>query len=416
MDLSKVSFVESAFWDDNMAEYTKWLRENDPVYWSEKDQLWVVTKYEDVTYISKNQELFTSGQGVRPTNPVKIGLIDEGEPRHSQLRRLLNKGFTPRMVGKLEEAFLKIVDDALDNIGPKGECDFVEEVSVPLPLLIIAEMIGVRPEDRDRFHHWSDMMIAAEGAMDDPEVMAEAGKAFVEYSEYVTEILDDRRANPKDDLCSVLVNAEEDGILTTFDLDEVPESVDDEHKALVNQELIMLCVILLVAGNETTRNAISGGMQLLIENPEERQKLIDDPSLIPGACEEMLRLISPVHSFSRTITADTELHGRQLKKDQKVLMIYPSANRDADQFDDPDTFKAERSPEHLAFGIGSHFCLGASLARMELRVTFREVLRRFPDMEYSAGGPVIKPSALVRSCMEMMVKYTPEESPQRASA
>jgi cytochrome P450 len=182
----------------------------------------------------------------------------------------------------------------------------------------------------------------------------------------------------------------------------------DEQLELANDELIMLLVILLVAGNETTRNAMSGGMQLLIEHPDERQKLLDDPSLIPSAVEEMVRLVSPVHSFSRKATRDTELRERAISAGQDVLLLYPSANRDADVFEDPDTFRVERNPHHLGFGIGSHFCLGANLARMEMRVAFEELLRRVPDMEYAEGGPVVVPAALVRNCKEMKVRFTPE--------
>jgi cytochrome P450 len=181
-----------------------------------------------------------------------------------------------------------------------------------------------------------------------------------------------------------------------------------DQGALANDELIMLLTLLMVAGNETTRNGISGGMQLLIENPDQRQRLIDDPELIPAAVEEMLRLVSPVHSFARTITEDTELHGEKLLAGQKVLIVYPSANRDPREFENPDVFDIDRNPSHMAFGLGSHFCMGANLARMEMRVAFREVLRRLPDMEFSEGGPVITPSSLVRTCAEMKVRFTPE--------
>jgi cytochrome P450 len=177
---------------------------------------------------------------------------------------------------------------------------------------------------------------------------------------------------------------------------------------LANDELIKLLVVLLVAGNETTRNGISGSMQLLIELPDVRRQLIDEPALIPVAVEEMLRLVSPVHSFSRTATRDTELRGKKIREGQIVFMLYPSANRDADEFEDPDTFKIDRNPHHLAFGIGNHFCMGANLARMELRVAIEELLRRLPDMEYSAGGPEFVGSPLVRSCKHMYVNFTPE--------
>ena len=167
-------------------------------------------------------------------------------------------------------------------------------------------------------------------------------------------------------------------------------------------------VILMVAGNETTRNALSGGMQLLIENPDARRRLIEDPSLIPAAVEEMVRLVSPVHSFGRTVLRDTELRDAKMTAGQQVLMLYPSANRDENEFDDPDTFLVDRNPHHVGFGIGSHFCMGANLARMEMRVAIREILRRLPDMEFATGGPVVVPSALVRNCAEMQVTFTPE--------
>lgn len=406
MDMN-VDFLSSDTWDGTMHARMRWLRENDPVHWSEKNQLWVISKFADVSYVSKNHEIFCSGQGVRPGNTAKLTLIDEDEPRHTEMRGLLNKGFTPRMVRQLEIGFREIVTEAIDKVAQKGECDFVDDIAVPIPLLLIADMIGIHKQDRERFHHWSDALIAVDGNLGNPEVVAAAYAAFMEYSAYVTEIIEDRRKNPRDDLVSILAGAKDDGLLKDFS-NVVPGTVSAEHQQLANSELIMILVVLLVAGNETTRNAISGGMQLLIENPGERQKLIDNPELIPTAVEEMVRMISPVHSFGRTATRDTELRGKKIRKGQTVLMLYPSANYDADEFEEPDRFKVERNPMHLGFGIGNHYCLGANLARMEMRVAFAELLRRLPDMEYAAGGPVIKPSALVRSCVQMRVRYTPE--------
>jgi len=294
-------------------------------------------------------------------------------------------------------------------VADRGQCDFVEDIAVPLPLLLIAEMMGIRKEDRKRFHDWSDRMIGGSGNAHNPEIMQQAAAAFVEYSHYLTEIIEDRRREPRDDLISILVGAESEGVIGHFDREAASEAdLDEEHLELANTELIMLLVVLLVAGNETTRNGISGGLQLLIDNPEERRKLIEDPGLIPSAVEEMVRLVSPVHSFSRTVTRDTELRGKRLLAGQKVLLIYTSANRDPDVFDDPDTFRVERNPHHLGFGIGTHFCLGANLARMEMRVAFEELLRRLPDMEYATGGPELVPNALVRTCTRMDVRFTPE--------
>jgi cytochrome P450 family 142 subfamily A polypeptide 1 len=236
----------------------------------------------------------------------------------------------------------------------------------------------------------------------------------MEYSAYVTKVIESRREQPQDDLVSILTGAKDGGILGRFDRQRSAD-YGEEHLALANDELIMLLVVLLVAGNETTRNGISGGMQLLIENPAERQKLVDDPSLIPAAVEEMVRLVSPVHAFSRTVTQDLELRGKAIRAGQRVLLLYPSANRDADVFPEPDRFRADRNPTHLGFGIGKHFCLGANLARMEMRVAFSELLRRIPDMRYATGGPVLLPSALVRSCVEMKVRFTPEKRPAEAA-
>ena len=403
-----VSYLAPESWDEQMPERFRWLRENDPVRWSEPDGLWLVSRFEDVSYVSKHQELFTSAHGVRPGTPAKIGLIDEAEPRHTALRRLINRGFTPRMVAGLERSFLDITTASIDAVASRGHCDFVEEIAVPLPLTLIALMMGIDRKDYDAFHRWSDHMIAGDGAKD-PVVIGQAVTAFVEYSAYVRQVIEDRRRQPREDLVSVLTGAKDEGLLLQFDRKDAPavEGVG-EHQGLANDELLMLLTILLVAGNETTRNAISGGMQLLIENPGERQKLIDDPSLIPSAVEEMVRMVSPVHSFARTVTQDVELHGRQLRAGQQVLIIYPSANRDVAAFQDPDVFRVDRNPTHLGFGVGTHFCLGANLARMEMRVAFRELLRRLPDMEYASGGPVLKPAALVRSCVEMQVRFTPE--------
>ena len=412
MDID-VDFAHADAWDQDMKERTRWLRKNEPVFWSEPTGAFIITRFDDVVHVSKNNELFSSGQGVLPgpLNP-KIGMIDEDEPRHQEMRSLINRGFTPRMVQQWSEIFQRITDEALDKIAGQSECDFVEDVAVPLPLLLIAEMIGIRAEDRGRFHQWSDAMIGAQGNLDKPELVAAAGKAAGEYFAYLVDIIESRRREPKQDLISILVQAKDDGILIQRESSSTDGFLDrsEEHRVMSNDELIKMCVLLLVAGNETTRNALSGGMQLLIENPEARDRLIADQSLLPNAIEEMLRLTSPVLSFQRTATADTEIRGVPVKEGQKVLMLYGSANRDETRFDDPDRFDIERKAQHLAFGIGNHFCMGANLARMELRIAFSEILRRFPDMTYAADGPEFAPSALVRSVKHMHVRYTPEQA------
>jgi cytochrome P450 family 142 subfamily A polypeptide 1 len=407
-----IDFSQGRYWNEEMPERMRWLRENEPVFWSEATQAFIISRFEDVVHVSKNNDIFCSGEGVIPgSHKVKIGMIDEDEPRHTEMRSLINRGFTPRMVRVWEEKFKQITDETLDAIATKGECDFVKDIAVPLPLLLIAEMIGIRREDRDRFHQWSDALIASPGNMDNPEIVAASAQAAVEYVTYVTEIIEDRRHNPKDDLISILVQARDEGVLVEHEGEEngLP-GIDQEERDMTNDELIKLCILLLVAGNETTRNGLSGAMQLLVENPEARQRLIEDPSLIPQAVEEALRLTSPVLSFLRTATRDTELRGVAIKKGQQVLMIYGSANRDDEAFENADAFDIDRKAQHVAFGIGNHFCMGANLARMELRVALEEILRRFPDMTYATDGPEFGSSSLVRSVTRMPVRFTPEQA------
>ncbi|MBW2400894.1 MAG: cytochrome P450 [Deltaproteobacteria bacterium] len=385
------NFVRSDSWaGPEIAERMKWMRENEPVFWSNESGLWIIAGYRDLERISKNQDVFTSEFGIRPGSDVMAGLIDEGEPRHGILRSMINRGFTPRMVRKLEITFRQITTEAIDAIADKGECDFVESISVPLPILLIAEMIGIHKEDQKRFADWSDDLVASDGNYDNPEIMAKATEAFIAYGRYVTELIQDKRENPQDDLMSILIGAKDAGLLEKeFLNDEIIDHQSVEHTELANDELIML-------------------LQILIENPSERRKLLDDPSLLPSAVEEMVRLVSPVRTMGRTLTRDFELNGKQLKKGQEVCLVYPSANRDSEVYEDAETFRVDRNPQHLGFGIGSHFCLGANLARMEMRVAFEETLRRLPDMEYSRGGPEFRPSSLVRSCSHMWVRYTPE--------
>jgi cytochrome P450 family 142 subfamily A polypeptide 1 len=409
----EIDILDAKTWADGVWERLRWLRENAPVYWDQKNELWVLSRYREVEYVSKHHRLFCSGEGTRPNMPTKLSILDMDEPRHGQLRRLINRGFMPGMVAKLETFFRQLTTQAIDGVANRGECDFVTDIAVPMPLELIAEMIGIDKGDREKLHYWSDSMIASDGFYDNPVVMAKAGAAFAEYVEYLEDIIESRRRNPRDDLVSILVHARDEGLLGScsdgVDVDALRKFGSEEGITMAHDELRMFLVTLLVAGNETTRNAISGGMSQLIENPGERQKLIDNPRLMPTAVEEIVRTVSPVLNFARTATADSELRGKSIKKGQKVLLLYPSANRDPDVFEEPDAFKVDRDPNpHLGFGIGNHYCMGANLARMELRVVFEEVLRRMPDMEYADGPPMMHPSTLVRSFVHMPVRFTPE--------
>ncbi len=301
---------------------------------------------------------------------------------------MVNKGFTKRMIDTMEGHIAALSKEIVDGIARKGECDFVDAVASELPLLVIAELVGAPTGDRRKLFDWSNRLIGFE----DPEFAAESAAVDTmgELFEYAGHLAARRRSDPKDDLTSVLVHAEVDGER----LDELGFN--------------MFFMLLILAGNETTRNAISGGMLAFSEHPDEWRRLRADPSLLPSATEEILRYVSPVISMRRTATRDTELAGRAIAEGDKVVMFYPAANRDAAVFDDPDRFDVSRDPNHhLAFGWGPHFCLGASLARGEIRGIFAELLRRLPDIEVCGEVRRLR-SATVSSIKSMPVRFTPE--------
>ncbi len=403
-----IDILDAHTWGPGAHDRFRWLRENDPVHWDAKNAIWAVSKHADVVYASKHHEIFCSGEGTRPNMPTKLSIVDMDEPRHGQLRNLINRGFKPRRVADIEARFRQFTVETMEKIQRQGHCDFVKDIAVPMPIEVIADLIGIPKTDRDKLHHWSDTMIASDGNYDDIEQMSKAANAFAEYVAYIEETIEDRRKNPTEDLVSVLVTAKDGGLLGQDSTVNASKMPSDHATEMAKDELTMFLVTLLIAGNETTRNALTGGMSQLIENPGEMRKLLDNRALIPKAVEEIVRHVSPVLNFARTATQDTELRGRKIKQGEKILLMYPSANRDADVFADPDAFKVDRDPNpHVAFGIGNHFCLGANLARMEIRVMLEEILNRMPDMEYADGPPKTHPSLLVRSFTHMPVKFTP---------
>ncbi len=391
----------------------RWMRENDPVHRDEKNGLWVITKYDDVSYVERQPDLFCSGQGVRPKGggADSLSLVSMDDPEHARQRRLISRGFTPSRITELMDHIRELARELIDNVAARGECDFVNDIAKPLPLIVIAEMLGLPVSDRDRLAAWSDTMMAGEGAEgDDPRIHA-AGEAWAEYITFLVGVLEDRRAHPRDDLISVLLTSAEAGELG-FDeatLQSRMQAGDLAGMGLEADQLLAFLVLLLVAGNETTRNALSGGMLALSRFPNERTKLANDPSLVNTATEEILRYVSPVISFSRTVTSDTELRGRELKTGDVLLNLYPSANRDADVFDDPDTLRIDRSPNlHLAFGTGPHFCLGANLARTEIRILLEELFTRLPDIHVPEGVDATRgPNSLVTTIQHLPVEFTP---------
>jgi cytochrome P450 len=343
------------------------LRATSPVCWNDVTHFWALLKYEDIRFVSSNPAMFTSTKGItipdpHMPNPVQDGnLIFTDPPRHRQLRKLINSGFTRRRVALLEPKIREIVRGILDGIEPDSVHEFAEEIAAPLPTRMIAELIGAPPDDWEQFRAWSD---AATGTAD-PEIELDPFVAIGQLYEYFQKLIAARRGEPCDDLLSVLAGAEIDG-----------------HR-LTDEDLLNFAFLLLVAGNETTRNLIALGTLALIAHPDQCRLLVEDPTLIPGAVEEMLRWNSPVVHMARTATADVEIRGQLIAVDDMVAMLYGSANRDEDIFGaDSEEFKVTRHPNpHIAFGCGEHSCVGAQLARLEATVMFDELLRRFPRLE-----------------------------------
>ncbi|NNL68264.1 MAG: cytochrome P450 [Myxococcales bacterium] len=365
------------------------MRENAPVFFDPDGRVHGVSRHADVQYVSKHPELFCSGQSSRPDAPAMPSMINLDDPLHMQRRNLVNRGFTPRRVREHEPRIREICRELIAKVRGRETFDFVHEIAAPLPLLMIGDLLGVAEEDHDDLLRWSDAMIAGT-RRDAPEDVAErAATAFTEFAEYHRRVVADRRASPRDDLVSILVHAEVDG-----------QRLDDE--ALLHENLL-----ILIGGDETTRHVISGGMEALIRNPEQRERLHADPARIPRAVEEMLRWVSPIANMNRTATRDVELHGQPIRKGDRLLLLYPSANRDDAVFDEPDRFDVDRDPNpHLAFGgFGAHFCLGASLARLELRVMFEELLTGLPPLALESDAPLSRtPSNFIPGIRAMPVR------------
>lgn len=415
--MEQIDFCDSAVFDDPWAVYAQ-LRHEAPMYRDEINNMWVVSRYDDVVKVSRRPELYCSSQGVRPKGASDISLLAMDDPEHTRVRRLVNKGFTPRQVRALLPHIKELSADLVREIGDRGEVDFVSEVAIHVPLIVIAELLGLDPATRLELYRWSDDMMGGDGRTeaDDPALLA-AMMAFGEYSAVLQEIIADRRENPTDDLISVLTNAHDEGALA-----EIAAGTTDQHvtgadeTALEEHELLMFLVALLVAGNETTRNAISGALLALSQFPAERERLVahlDDDAFLDLAVEELIRFVSPVMSFSRTVTEDHVYEGedftQELKAGDKIFMLYQSANRDERVFDDPSALCLDRDPNpHVAFGIGTHFCLGANLARMEVKVVFEELLRHLPDIRVPEGATGERgESTLVLSLAKLPAIFTP---------
>jgi cholest-4-en-3-one 26-monooxygenase len=374
------------------------LRRDAPAYFhpeADGSGFWCIVRYDDLARLSHDWQDYSSEWGItlhelaeEELGQQRMMMLIMDPPRHTKLRLLVNKGFTPRMIGRLHERIREVAVDIIEQVRPRGECDFVVDIAAELPLQVIAEMMGVPKEDRHKVFEWSNRLIGSE----DPEYAVsseDAMGAAMEMFTYANDLAAKKRANPSDDIVSTLLAAEVEG------------------ERLSDLEFDVFFQLLAVAGNETTRNLISHGMLALCENPDQRQLLLDDRSLLPSAVDEMLRYASPVMYMRRTAQRDLELHGEHIKQGDKVALWYIAANHDPEVFKDPHRFDVRRSPnEFLAFGGGGpHFCLGSHLAKLEITVMFEELLNRLPDIELA--GPVQRlRSNFINGIKHMPVRFS----------
>ena len=380
MDLGEIDLLDrDRFTQGVPHDWFTYLREHAPVYKHPEPEgpgFWVITKHADVCAVGKDAREYSSDQerggvvgleerfGQEEFQGAGKLMLTMDPPDHTRYRKLVNKGFTPRMIGQLEPRIRSICERIVDDVVARGGCDFVVDVAAEITLQAIAELIGVPQEDRHKIFDWSNRMIGSE----DPEYRVSDEAVFEAQAEmfmYAARLAEERRREPQDDIMTTLLNAEVDG------------------HSLSEMDFNLFFLLLSVAGNETTRNAMAHGMAQLLEHPEQYAMIVEDPAVMDTATEEIVRWASPVMYFRRNATEDRELRGQQIEAGDKLSIWYASANRDEEVFDDPFRFDILRSPnDHVGFGGGGpHFCLGASLARMEIRVLFEELVKKAPRVE-----------------------------------
>ena len=403
--LDTIDIVGPDHYQKNGYPHAEWtyLRKHHPVFHVERprmDPFWAITKAADIREISCQPRLWINGPrlavfvldegdtGLPPELPLKH-LLNMDPPQHGEFRSILSQYFTPRSIRELEPEVTNITAQLLDDVMDRTECDFVTEISSKVPVAVIAEMLGVPKKDWPTIFRWTNEIIGG----GDPEFQRgkDANETFaqarMEMFTYFTNLVEDSRKHPNNSVTSIISNAKVNG------------------EPLPALELLSYLLLLVVAGNETTRNATSGGLLAFIENPEQLKRLKADPAMIKTAVEEIVRWTSPVIQFTRTATEDTVVRGQKIRAGESVCLFYPSANRDEDVFADPFKFDIGRNPNpHLAFGIGEHFCLGANLARLELTVIFRELAKRLDHAELA--GPVERlRSSFVGGIKHMPIRY-----------
>jgi cytochrome P450 family 142 subfamily A polypeptide 1 len=389
----EIELLSGDFWAGDPHRGLRWLREHHPVWWDERSAAFGVASYQLVREVSRRPDLFSNSGGNVPRAPVLDNMICRDDPSHGQRRRLVNRGFTPRQVRRMDDAVESTCHQLIDRICNRGSADLVADLAAPLPMAVIGTLLGAETDRWPALLGWSDdLMESLAGRSTSADALSRAERAFLEFRAYGRGVLADRQACPGEDLVSALLAG---GLGEDALLDEL--------------------LLLLIGGDETSRHAISGGLHALLSHPHQLAQLEADRSRIPSAVEEVLRWTSPVRMMQRTALHDTVLDDVPVAAGSRLLLLYPAANRDAAVFAEPDSFTVDRQPnEHVAFGFGTHFCLGASLARMEIATVLRAVLDRLPDLCLAGEeDPPVRPAYFVTGLASLPVRFRP--TPRRTA-
>jgi len=393
-----VNLLDPLFYVDPFEAY-RWLRDHSPCHWDPVQKIWGVSRYADIVEVERNAKRYSSLDGSRPRTDQRAdtSMINKDDPDHQQQRMIVARQFTPRAVKQIEAHIREIVTELIDAVAPLGACDAIELLASPLPAIVIGEKLGYPREMWTKVREWSEVTMfeagqtPADGVYENP-AERQMSSTIADFGGTTMRIIAERRKNPQNDLISTWINSETDG------------------RPWTDQEIISECILLLDGGAETTRTVIGAIINELARHPEQRQLLIDNPTILGDTgVEEFIRWVTPILNMRRTVTEDHIFQGQQLHAGDEVLLMYSSANRDERVFTNPDTLDVTRAHNHhVAFGFGTHFCLGASLARLEIRVMFEELLRRIPDWRLASGAePKILPATFTRAYDIVPIEFTP---------
>lgn len=396
-EMPYVNLLDPQFYVDPWSGY-RWLRDNDPVHWDPVHRIWGVSRHADIIEVEKNWHRYSSLDGSRPKTDQRddMSMINRDDPEHQQQRMLVARQFTPRAVKGLEDAIRTVVNELIDAVIADGRCEAVESLASPLPAILIGQKLGFPREMWPKIREWSEITMYESGQNpadgSQQQTSERSVNAIMEFAAATLDLIAQRRAEPKDDLISTWCHTDQGG-----------EMWDDG-------KIISECLLVLDGGAETTRSVIGTIIRELALQPDQKQLLIDRPEILgETGVEEFIRWVSPILNMRRTVTEDHEFHGKQLKVGDEVLLMYSSANRDERVFAEPDRFDVNRTPNnHVGFGFGTHFCLGSSLARIEIRVMFEELLRRIPDWRLVPGTePRVMGATFTRAYDRVEIEFTP---------